>query len=133
MFTILQEHGFAVAGIDVGESYGSPQGRRLYQAFYQELTSNRRFASRPVLLARCRGGLMLYSWANQHPKSVGGIAGIYPVCNLTSYPGVNRAAPAFGLTPEQLQERLKELNPIEQLQSLAKAKVPIFHIQGLCP
>ena len=48
MFTKLQEHGIAVAGIDVGESYGSPQGRRLYQAFYQELTSNRRFASRPV-------------------------------------------------------------------------------------
>jgi len=130
MFTKLHEHGIAIAGIDVGESYGSPQGRKLYQALYQELTSNRHFAPKPVLLARSRGGLMLYSWATQHPESVGGIAGIYPVCNLTSYPGVSRAAPAFGLTPAELKERLQELNPIEQLEPLAKAKVPIFHIQG---
>ncbi|MBT4011102.1 MAG: prolyl oligopeptidase family serine peptidase [Planctomycetaceae bacterium] len=130
MFTKLHEHGIAIAGIDVGESYGSPQGRKLYQALYQELTSNKRFAPKPVLLARSRGGLMLYSWANKHPESVGGIAGIYPVCNLTSYPGVSRAAAAFGLTSAQLEERLPQLNPIEQLEPLAKAKVPIFHIQG---
>lgn len=130
MFTKLHEHGIAIAGIDVGESYGSPTGRKIYQALYQELTLNKRFATKPVLLGRSRGGLMLYSWANKHPESVGGIAGIYPVCNLTSYPGVSRAAPAFGLTPPQLQERLQELNPIEQLEPLAKAKVPIFHIQG---
>ncbi|MCS5630642.1 MAG: hypothetical protein NZ744_07410, partial [Pirellulaceae bacterium] len=126
MFTKLHEHGIAIAGIDVGESYGSPQGRKLYQTLYQELTSNKGFATKPVLLARSRGGLMLYSWANKYPQSVGGIAGIYPVCNLTSYPGVSRAAPAFGLTPAQLEERLQQLNPVEQLEPLAKAKVPIF-------
>jgi len=31
--------GVAVAGIDVGESYGSPQGRELFTALCQELTT----------------------------------------------------------------------------------------------
>ena len=73
---------------------------------------------------------MLYNWAVEHPDSVGGIAGIYPVCNLTSYPGVERAAGAYGMTAEELNERLTEHNPIDRLSPLARAKVPIYHIHG---
>ena len=73
---------------------------------------------------------MLYNWAVEHPDSVAGIAGIYPVCNLTSYPGIARAAPAYDLTAEELQAKLAEHNPIDRLAPLAKAKVPIRHIQG---
>ncbi len=36
--------GVAVAGIDVGEAYGSPSGRRLFTEFYRELTEKRGFA-----------------------------------------------------------------------------------------
>ena len=50
--------GIAVAGIDVGEAYGSPTGREIYQAFYQELTIRRGFASKPCVLGRSRGGLL---------------------------------------------------------------------------
>lgn len=130
MFDKFHTAGIAVAGVDVGESYGSPAGRKIYQQLYEHLTKKLGFAKRPVLLARSRGGLMLYSWAAQHPESVGGIVGIYPVCSLTSYPGIKRAAPAFKLTPEELTAQLDELNPINQLESLAKQKVPIFHIHG---
>ena len=130
MLDRLHASGIALAGVDVGESYGSPQGVQVYQAFYQELTTKRGFAKKPVLLARSRGGLMLYSWAVANPESVGGIAGIYPVCNLASYPGIARAAPAFGLTPDQLKDSLTQHNPIENLKPLAKHRVPIFHIQG---
>ena len=73
---------------------------------------------------------MLYSWAVANPKSVGGIAGIYPVCNVASYPGIARAAPAFGLTADELKDSLTQHNPIEELKPLAKQRVPIFHIQG---
>lgn len=130
MFNRLHEKGIAIAGIDVGESYGSPQGAETFQTFYKKLTSDFGFSPKPVLLGRSRGGLMLYSWAVRHPESVGAIAGIYPVCNLTSYPGVNRAAPAYKLTPDELTQQLKQLNPIELLKPLAVAKVPILHIQG---
>jgi len=52
-----------VAGVDVGESYGSPQGRTGFSALYRELVEQRRFSRKPVLLARSRGGLVLYNWA----------------------------------------------------------------------
>ena len=130
MIDRLHGAGIAIAGIDVGESYGSPAGIEGYQNLYLELTVNRGFKKKPVLLARSRGGLMLYGWAVKHPNSVGGVAGIYPVCNIASYPGVNRAASAFDMEPEELSASLKEFNPVDNLRPLANARVPIFHIQG---
>jgi hypothetical protein len=38
------EAGVAVAGIDVGEAYGSPKLRGLFTALYKELTGWRGFA-----------------------------------------------------------------------------------------
>ncbi len=130
MFDQLHAAGIAIAGVDVGESYGSPQGLAVYQSLYKELTQRRGYSAKPVLLARSRGGLMLYSWAVEHPDSVAGVAGIYPVCNIASYPGVARAAPAFGLTAKQLQEKLAAHNPVDRLEKLAAARVPILHLQG---
>jgi len=37
MFNQFLAKGIAIAGIDVGESYGSPQGRATYTAFYDYL------------------------------------------------------------------------------------------------
>jgi pimeloyl-ACP methyl ester carboxylesterase len=130
MFDRFHAAGIAVAGVDVGESYGSPKGRAIYQTLYEELTTGRGFHDKPVMLARSRGGLMLYSWAAEHPESVGGIAGIYPVCNIASYPGLARAAGAYEMTADQLKAKLAEHNPIDRLAPLAKANVPIFHIHG---
>ena len=126
----FHQHGIALAGIDVGESYGSPNGRAAYQALYEELTTHRGYRRKPVLLARSRGGLMLYSWAAEHPELVGGIAGIYPVCNLNSYPGLDKAVGAFGMSARELKSKLAQHNPIDRLALLAKAQVPIFHIHG---
>jgi hypothetical protein len=130
MFERFLAAGIAVAGVDVGESYGNPQGRASFTTFYQELTGRRGFSRKPVLLPRSRGGLMLYNWAAEHPDSVGGIAGIYPVGNLRSWPGLDKACGAYGLTAAQLDEQLVQNNPIERLAPLAKAGVPIFHIHG---
>jgi len=130
MFEKFLDRGIAIAGIDVGESYGSPKGRALYSALHRELVKQRGLAKRACLLARSRGGLMLYCWAAEHPDSVACIAGIYPVCNLASYPGLARACGAYGMTQEQLAAALSEHNPIDRLAPLAKGNVPIFHIHG---
>jgi hypothetical protein len=130
MFKRFLAAGIAVAGVDVGESYGNPQGRAHFTALYRELVERRGFSRKPCLLARSRGGLMLYNWAAEHPDSVGCIAGIYPVCNLRSWPGLDRARGAYGLSAEQLDEQLAQHNPIDRLALLAKAGVPIFHIHG---
>ena len=122
--------GVAVAGIDVGEAYGSPRGRELFSALYQELTKKRGFASKPCLLGRSRGGLWVTSWACEHADQVAGIAGIYPVFDLRTYPGLAKAAPSYELKTEELQAKLTEHNPIERVGALAKAKVPVFIIHG---
>ena len=130
MFQKFLNEGIAIAGIDVGESYGSPAGRAIFTSFYRELVEKRRVSRKPCLLARSRGGLMLYNWAVEHPESVGGIAGIYPVCDLRSYPGIDKASSPYGMTPEQLTESLTRHNPVDRVEPLAKAGVPVLHVHG---
>jgi dipeptidyl aminopeptidase/acylaminoacyl peptidase len=122
--------GVAVAGIDVGEAYGSPRGREAFSALYQELVERRGFAPKVCLLGRSRGGLWAASWAADNPEKVAGIAGIYPAFDLRTYPGLVKAAPAYKLTPDQLQSRLDELNPIARIAPLAAARVPALFIHG---
>lgn len=130
MFDRLHAKGIAVAGIDVGESMGNPEGRAAFQKLYVEMTEKRGYSTTPVLLGRSRGGLMLYNWAVEHPESVGAVAGIYPVCNLASWPGLAKAAPAYGKSAEELEQELDKHNPVDRLATLAKAKVPIMHLHG---
>ena len=130
MFEQFQTAGMAVAGIDVGESFGSPAGRKHFTAFYQEMTGVRGYSTKPVLLGRSRGGLMTLCWAAENPEKIAAWAGIYPVSNIASYPGVSKAAGAYRMTEQELTAHLTEHNPIDRLASLAKARVPFFAIHG---
>lgn len=130
MFERFLQAGIAIAGIDAGESYGSPDGCALYSALHRELTQRRGFSEKPVLLGRSRGGLMTLNWAVDNPTKVAGFAGIYPVCNLASYPGLPKAAGAFHLTAARLEAELTQHNPLDRLAPLARARVPLFAIHG---
>jgi pimeloyl-ACP methyl ester carboxylesterase len=124
------EKGIGMAGVDVGESCGSPQGRRTYTALWETLTTRYKMSDRPCLLPQSRGGPMLYNWAAENPARVACIAGIYTVCDLRSSPGLARACGAYGLSEAELEARLAEHNPIDRLAPLAKAGVPILHLHG---
>ena len=130
MFERFLNAGIAIAGVDVGESYGNPEGRAAFSALHKELVQKRGLSQKACLLARSRGGLMLYNWAAEHPESVACIAGIYPVCNLSSWPGLVKACDAYGMTAMELKASLAQHNPIDRLEGLAKEQVPIFHIHG---
>jgi hypothetical protein len=130
MFQRLGAAGIAIAGIDVGESFGNPQGRATYTALHEELVRLHGFSPKPCLLARSRGGLMLYNWAVEHPRWVACVAGIYPVCNLVSYPGLERASAAYDLSEAELAASLEQHSPFERIAPLARAGVPIMHLHG---
>jgi len=130
MFEQLLAEGFFIGGIEVGESYGSPTGRAIYQTYYEHVTTTYGLSPRACLMPQSRGGLMLYNWAAEHPESVACIAGIYTVCNIESYPGIEKAAPAYGMTADELRANLTDHNPLSRLESLAKVKVPIYHVHG---
>lgn len=130
LFQQLLQRGIAVAGIDIGESYGSPAGRATFSEFYDYATNQANLATKPLLLAQSRGALMLLNWAAENPEKVGAFAAIYPVCDLRSFPGLEIAASAYNMTPEQLGEQLAENNPIDRLTPLAQARIPMFSISG---
>ncbi|NDH94706.1 MAG: alpha/beta hydrolase [Planctomycetia bacterium] len=54
--------GVAVAGIDTGESYGSPGAVKAAAALHAEMV-RRGYAKKPALLGRSRGGLWASAWA----------------------------------------------------------------------
>jgi len=122
--------GIAVAGIDVGEAYGSPKSHAAFDALYRELVERRGFARKPCLFGRSRGGLWVSSWAIANPTRVAGLIGIYPVFDFRTYPSIEKAALAYGLTSEQLGARQAELNPIARIDVLAAARVPAMLIHG---
>jgi dipeptidyl aminopeptidase/acylaminoacyl peptidase len=122
--------GIAVAGVDVGEAYGSPRSHAYFEVLYKELVEKRAFAKRAVLFGRSRGGLWVTSWAIANPSRVAGIIGIYPVFDFKTYPGIEKAAPAYGLTPDELKAREEGVNPIKRVGVLARARIPVALIHG---
>ena len=130
MHTQFLDAGIAIAGVDVGEAYGSPKSHEVFNALYTELTEKRSFAKKLCLFGRSRGGLWVSSWAIANPERVTGIIGIYPVYDFKSYPKLEIAAPAYGLSAKDLDEQSKELNPIEQVKRLAAAGITFTIIHG---
>lgn len=136
LFKRLLARGIWIAGVDVGESYGSPAGRKIFSEFYKDVTSQFHLSTKPCLLVQSRGGLMGIGWAEEHPADVRCIAGIYPAVNLTSWPPrdsarFKQAAVAFGYaSPAEFQKHLIDLSPLSHLAPLAKAGVPVFILHG---
>lgn len=123
------EAGVAVAGIDVGEAYGSPHALKFFDALYDHMVKQG-YSRQPALFGRSRGGLWVSSWAVARVDQVAGLGGIYPVYDYTTYPGVAKAAAAYGLTPDELMTQQERWNPIRQMDRLAKANVPVCIIHG---
>jgi lysophospholipase L1-like esterase len=130
MMKTCLDNGIAVAGINLKGDFGTPAGRKIQTAFYKELTENHGVTKKVCMLARSYGATQMYNWAVEHPKSIACLAGIYPVCNLASYPGLKSAAGKYRMSQEQFVKELKQHNPIDRLAPLAKAKVPIYHNTG---
>ncbi len=130
MFEQLLTHGFAIGGVDVGESFGNPAGRAAFTEFYRAVVKKYRLAPRACLLPQSRGGLMHYNWAAEHPDFVKCIGGIYTVCDPSSWPGLAKSSPAYNLSEAELAAHLGEHNPVDRLAPLARARIPILHLHG---
>ena len=124
--------GVAVAGIDVGEAYGSPKGRELFTALHRELTARRGFAARPCVLGRSRGGLLGPELGRaitrtRSPAWPGSIRS--STCGVI--PGWQGRGP--GLRPDRRSSSRRgsaEFNPIERVGELASHGVPALLIHG---
>lgn len=130
LFSRLLAAGFFIAGMDVGESWGNREGRRMYTEFYKTVVSNFGLSPKACLMPQSRGGLMLYNWAAEHPEWVQCVGGIYPVCNILGFSISDRVLEAYGMTESEMRAHTNEHNPVERLAGLAKQRVPILHLHG---
>jgi pimeloyl-ACP methyl ester carboxylesterase len=73
---------------------------------------------------------MLYNWAAEHPDKVAGVTGIYTACDLRSYPGMQKAGDAYGMSAAELSANLADHNPVDRLAPLVRHGVPVWHIHG---
>ncbi len=135
----LLAKGFHVAYIDVQNLYGAPVAMDAMDAMYQHVTSEFKLSSKTVLEGFSRGGLFALNWAAKNPGKVACIYNDAPVCDFKSWPGGKghgRGSPgdwerlqnAYALSEAELLT--SKLNPIEQLDVLVSAKIPLLHVCG---
>ena len=131
-FEPLMKAGISVAGFDLGEVRGSPASTAKFTLFYEEMVK-RGYSPKPILLGQSRGGMMTLAWAFRNPDKVKAWVGIYPVCNLASWPLKNSKKDTladFAMTEPELTAKLSEFNPIDNLKGLLENKVPMFVVHG---
>ncbi|MCP3916281.1 MAG: SGNH/GDSL hydrolase family protein [bacterium] len=137
---ILLARGFHVAHIDTGGMLGGEKAMALWDAFYRTLREEHELAARPALEAVSRGGLFAYHWAARHPERVACIYADTPVCDITSWPlgrgtGIGHEATwqhllrELELTHEEALRYAR--NPIDLLEPLAKASIPLLTVVSL--
>ncbi len=135
----LLEKGFHVAFVDVANLYGSLAALQRWDAFYQYLVSEHGFHKKPALEGMSRGGLIIFNWASENSDKVSCIYADAAVCDFKSWPGGKmkskgskgdwqRLLKAYQLTEEEAMAYRS--NPIDRLEPLAKAKIPIICVVG---
>ena len=135
----LLEHGFHVAYIDVAGLFGNKEAVGIWEGFYAWATKSFRLNQKVVLEGMSRGGLIIYNWARQNTDKVACIYGDAPVCDFKSWPlgnGMGQGSETaskvlltqYRYTEEQALES-KE-NPVDHLEVIARAQIPILHVVG---
>ena len=129
-----------------GDSLGHPSGSERMDAAYQVLTETYGFSKKPALAGLSRECLSIYRWASANPDKVSCIYVDNGVCTLKSWPGGKlvpgsdskgsgnakqwtAAKNSYQFASDEEALAYKG-NPIDLLEPLAKAKVPLLHVCG---
>ena len=130
----LLAKGFHIVYLDLTHEYGNPKSVALGTDFYQWICENYALSEHVTLEGFSRGGLYALNWAIANPEKVACLYLDAPVCDVFSWPGREQ--------PELWQDLLQKWdttdgemasfpgNPIDHLQPLAAAGVPILAVCG---
>ena len=139
--SILLSEGFYVTYINTDELIGSPRAVETWNGYFNYLISTHNFCSKVALEGISRGGLYVYNFAKKYPYRISCIYAEAPVCDFKTWPGGftggkrsdsdwNLIREMYGFKDDAEALAFKD-NPIDNLDALAKAKVPILHMIGL--
>lgn len=135
----LVRRGFHLVHLEVFDHFGCPQAVAFGDILHAFVTARFGLATKTALLGMSRGGLWAYNWAAKNPEKVALIYGDNPVCDIKSWPGGLGIGPGqaeswqkclavYGFTEEQARSWAG--NPVDHLEILARAGVPILHVIG---
>ena len=139
--SILLSEGFYVVYINTNNEYGSPKAMMAWDSLYNYVTENYALNKKVALEGVSRGGLFIYNWAKRNPEKVSCIYGEAPVCDFKSWPGGfgegegsandwSRLKKEYGFRSDS-EAKTYTGNPVDSLQNLAGAKVPVLHMISL--
>ena len=129
-----------------GDVSGHPRGNANIDGAYELLTQEYGFSKKCSMASMSRGTLSLFRWATENPEKVESIYVDNGVCNVLSWPAGkpvpgnhsigsgNRKSwtlfkQTFGYATDEEALKTKE-SPIDLLEPLAKAGVPILMVCG---
>lgn len=141
MDSILVSEGFHIAYVNTDNQFGSPRAVATWDRFYRYLNDEKKLSNKVALEGVSRGGLFIYNWAKQFPERVSCIYAEAPVCDFKSWPGGfgngigsekswNAVKEEYGFESDAEAKRYNDL-PMDGLEALAKAKVPVMHMISL--
>jgi sialidase-1 len=135
---ILLKSGFHVAHINTGGMLGCDKAMDIWDKFYNHMVGKPYGLAKTVALEGVsRGGLFVYRWAARNPEKVACIYADTPVCDFKSWPlgkgkGIGHQSTWKNLLKQydinEEQALAYKRNPIDVLDPIAKARVPILHI-----
>lgn len=141
MDSMLVRKGYHVVYLNTDLLLGSPKCVEIWNGFYNYLTTLYGLNKKVALEGVSRGGLYVYNFAKKYPEKVSCIYAEGPVCDFKSWPGGKLTAKGDSVSWRLLKasynfksdkEAMEYMdNPIDNLQKLAAAKVPVFHTIGL--
>jgi len=139
--SILIAKGFHVVFINADDKFGSPKTVEIWNKFYGFITGKYNLQKKVALEGVSRGGLYVYNWAKKNPEKVACIYAEAPVCDFKSWPAGFGKGKGSKTDWELLKKEYNFANddeakhflnnPIDSLDALAKAKVPVLHLIGL--
>ena len=132
----MLEHGYHLVYCDVVELWGAPKAVERWNRFYA-LARKIGLGARPVLEGMSRGGTYIFNWAKANPTKVTAIYGDNPLLDLRAFPNGTpevramrkQCLESYGITEAQLPDF--KGSPIDGLEALAAAKVPVFLVLGM--
>ncbi len=141
MDSILVRRGFHVVYVNTDGMFGSPKAMEVWNNFYAYLTGQYDLNKKAALEGVSRGGLFVFNFAKKWPERVSCIYAEAPVCDFKIWPGGKgtsagdaaswkKLMESYGFTTEQEALEYND-NPIDHLEKLAAAKVPLFFSIGL--